>query len=446
MAHQAWIVYIARRYMSRSGHNSPAPVLAVLGIATGVLALIVIIAVMNGFQLGFIESIIELSSYHIRLGLNPSYLHDEERAGQAEAAVQALAEKIRAVPEVRSVVPFKEFQGLMRGKRSTQQVVVLRGVPQDAQEQDTGMREKLVFEAGSFNLKADHALLLGAVLARQLDVQVGDRVTLVSVSGILSEEIETEDTAFTVTGIFRSGFYEYDNSWGYIALDLAANLDDTTVSLGIKLHNRWHDARIEERIRSFLAQEPYEEVFQLSAWRDYNKAFFGALRTEKLLMFVLVGLIFIVVGVNIFQAQRRAVLEKREDIGLLRAVGGDVWAVRLIFVFDGGLIGLTGAGIGLVGGLLIATHIPAFFSLLEIIVNALIDGINYIANGFSSVGASEFAIFSPATFYLKEIPSRIIVSEVALIFMFGFVSALAAAWFASGRVLKTKPADVLRYE
>ncbi|MDR2808025.1 MAG: ABC transporter permease [Spirochaetaceae bacterium] len=446
MVDLSWITYIAKRYMSRGGHSSPAPVLAILGIATGVLALIVIIAVMNGFQLGFIESILELSSYHIRLGLNPSYLHDEELAGQAEAAVEALEEKIRALPEVVSVVPFKEFQGLMRGKRSSQQVAVLHGVPHDALQKDGGMRKELTFEAGSFDLDTDHALLLGTELARLLGVHLGDSVTLISVSGILSEEVETEDTVFTVTGIFRSGFYEYDSSWGYIALELAANLDNTSLSLGIKLHNRWQDARTEKSIRAFLAQEPDEKIFQLRAWRDYNKAFFGALRTEKLLMFVLVGLIFIVVGLNIFQAQRRTVLERREDIGLLRAVGGGELAVRLIFVFDGGIIGLTGAGIGLILGLLIATHISAFFTLLEAVVNAIIHLINYIASGFSSAGTADFAIFSSTVFYLKEIPSRVIFGEVVLIFMFGLVSALAAAWFASGRVLKTKPADVLRYE
>jgi lipoprotein-releasing system permease protein len=161
-------------------------------------------------------------------------------------------------------------------------------------------------------------------------------------------------------------------------------------------------------------------------------------------MFILVGLIFIVVGLNIFQAQRRAVLERREEIGLLRAVGAGDLAVRLVFVWDGFLIGLSGAGSGLVLGLLISTHISAFFGLVEGLVNWCIGLVNLLSGSFS--GSSGFTVFSPAVFYIKEIPSRIIPREVLLIFMFGFVSALLAAWFASGRVSRTKPAEVLRDE
>jgi lipoprotein-releasing system permease protein len=184
----------------------------------------------------------------------------------------------------------------------------------------------------------------------------------------------------------------------------------------------------------------------VGSWRDYNRAVFGALRTEKLLMFTLVGLIFIVVGLNIFQAQRRAVLERREEIGLLRALGASDFAVRLVFVWDGFIIGLAGALGGMIPALLIASRIPHFFSLLEALVNFFIG----IANGLSRLAgggeAGEFAVFSPRIFYIKEIPSRLIPREVVLIFMFGFLSALLASWFASGKVSRTRPAEVLRYE
>jgi lipoprotein-releasing system permease protein len=165
-------------------------------------------------------------------------------------------------------------------------------------------------------------------------------------------------------------------------------------------------------------------------------------------MFILVGLIFIVVGLNIFQAQRRAVLERREEIGLLRALGAGDKAVRLIFVWDGFIIGLTGAGLGLALGLLIGCNAGPFFTLLEGAVNRVIGLINILAAALGNSGPSgrEFAVFSPAIFYLKEIPSRVIPHEALLVFLFGFFSALGAAWFASGRVSRTKPAEVLRYE
>jgi lipoprotein-releasing system permease protein len=165
------------------------------------------------------------------------------------------------------------------------------------------------------------------------------------------------------------------------------------------------------------------------------------------MMFILVGLIFIVVGLNIFQAQRRTVLEKREEIGLLRALGASEISVRLIFVWDGFIIGFVGAGLGLVLGLFVAFHIPAFFGFLEALVNFFIGIANGIASLFgNNTGAQEFAVFSPQVFYIKEIPSRVIPSEVILIFLFGFLSALVAAWFASIKASRTRPAEVLRYE
>jgi len=152
------------------------------------------------------------------------------------------------------------------------------------------------------------------------------------------------------------------------------------------------------------------------------------------------------VALNIFQSQRRAVLQRREEIGLLRAVGGAQNAVRFVFVCDGAIIGLTGAGIGLVFGLIIASHIPQFFSLTESIVNNIIGLLNRLTGLFGAGQAGTFAVFSPAVFYIKEIPSRIIPAEIFLIFMFGFLSALSASWFASRKVSKIQPAEMLRYE
>jgi lipoprotein-releasing system permease protein len=215
--------------------------------------------------------------------------------------------------------------------------------------------------------------------------------------------------------------------------------------LGVKLKNRWQDAHAVGLIGNLNAVKNAGDM-KTTSWRDYNKAFFSALRSEKLLMFLLVGLIFIVVGLNIFQAQRRSVLERREEIGLLRALGADEWAVRLVFVWDGFVIGIAGAGAGIALGLFLATHIGGFFTVLEHIVNTFVTLVNLIYRIFGRSQLEEFAIFSPAVFYIKEIPARIIPHEAALIFLFGFLSALLSSWFASRRAARTRPAEVLRYE
>jgi len=430
-----WIWFIAARYVFRKRKKSPAPVLSILGIAVGVLALIVILSVMNGFQLGFIESILEISSYHLRIG------------PVQDADIDGAVKAVLAVPGVKAAVPFLEFQGLVQGKRGGQQAAIVRGLPGNALETDTAMAGRLVFEEGSFGFEDRRDALLGAELARRLGARAGDEITLFSIPSIFNAAgDDTGLQTFTVSGIFRTGFYEYDTSWIFIDIDSAAAFSENGPVLGLKLKNRFRDRQSLELARKSLEEDPAFSKAAFSSWRDYNRSFFGALRTEKLFMFILVGLIFIVVALNIYQAQRRSVLEHREDIGLLRAIGGGEHSVQLIFILDGAIIGFSGASIGLCLGLLIASDIPMFFSAIEAVVNSGVNIINNIAGLFGGGNVGDFFFFSPAVFYIKEIPSRIIPGEVVLIFLFGLLSALLAAWLASRRAARIRPAEVLRYE
>jgi len=444
-----WILFIAARYIFRKRKGSPAPVLSILGIAVGVLALIVILSVMNGFQLSFIESILEISSYHLRIG--PISGGDIAEARNA----------VLTVPGIKAAVPFLEFQGLVQGesargtafqnqgRRGGQQAAIVRGLPEGALEMDSGLAGRISFEEGSFGFKNRNDALVGAELARRLGLKSGDEITLFSIPSLFSSSSADGNSGlktFTVAGIFRTGFYEYDISWIFIDIDSAAAFSESGPVVGIKLKNRFHDQYALDLARKRLEGNPVFSQAAFSSWRDYNRSFFGALRTEKLFMFILVGLIFIVVALNIYQAQRRSVLEHREEIGLLRAIGGGEHAVQLVFILDGAIIGFSGAGTGLVLGLLIASNIPQFFSGMEAIVNFFITIVNSIASFFGLDGIGGFYIFPPAVFYIKEIPSRIIPGEVVLVFLFGFLSALLAAWVASRKVARIRPAEVLRYE
>ncbi|MDR2701554.1 MAG: ABC transporter permease [Spirochaetaceae bacterium] len=444
-----WVGFAAGRLAAKK-RGAPMPVLSILGIAVGVLALTVIISVMNGFQLGFIESILEISSYYIRLEFPaPIDLSGSAPAGDPSGEDRLIIEKIKNIPNVRAAVPFRELQALIRGGWG-QHAVLIRGLYPNACVEDPGMAERLIFEEGSFDLEDSDSILLGAELAARLRVGLYDTVQIISVNGTSSfaavlpgfsnaggasqaddSDEPADESLFTIRGIFRSGFYEYDLGWSFINFEKAGKLGGSAYTLGVKLNDRWQDKKLAAQIANLAGNA------KIQTWRDFNRAFFGALRTEKLFMFVLVGLIFIVVGLNIYQAQRRIVLERREEIGLLRAVGAGDRAVRLVFVWDGLVIGLTGAGTGTALGLLVSLNIAAFFALLEKAVN----GILFLFNR-----GGGFAVFSPAVFYIKELKARVIPLEVLLIFLFGLLSALGAAWFASGKVSRIRPAEVLRYE
>ncbi|MDR3301333.1 MAG: FtsX-like permease family protein [Spirochaetaceae bacterium] len=441
-----WVGFVACRYTSnKASRSSASSTLAILEIAVGVLALTVIIAVMNGFQLGYIESILEVSSYYVRVDNFPADNTD-------------VIDKIKKLSGVRSVVSFKETEGIMRGLiNGAQSPVVLRGLPSSVFSIDEGMKDQLkivdsVVQSKDDMIATTNAILLGSELARMIGVDAGDAVEFISMADLFSSDEELQNSSFIVTGIFKSGYYQYDLNWGFINLNTALDIESAgeTLTLGIKLLNRYQDLKAVSEIRGIINAELSEETIQknniaVSSWRDYNKAFFGALRTEKLLMFVLVGLIFIVVALNIFQAQRRSVLERSEEIGLLRAVGASDFQVRCIFTFNGILIGFIGASSGMALALLISTHIQKFFSLIETIVSLLMRCIYRVAYGSIASGA-DFAIFNRKIFYLDGITSRIMTSDIIIIYLFGLLSAVFAAWFASKRIARINPADVLRYE
>jgi lipoprotein-releasing system permease protein len=436
-----WVGFVAGRYILKKSGKSPASSkLSILEIAAGVLALTIIISVMNGFQLGFIENILEISSYYVRV--------DNFNRDNID-----LIDKIKKINGVKSVVPFKETQGVLSGVIEGIQIpVVARGLPASAFSEDLGMSAQIKFLEvdGEINslLKNKKAIVIGSELKENLALEIGDAVDLLSISNLFSVD-EEESSSFVVAGVFTSGFYEYDAHWCFINIDSAINIEGgiDSVSLGIKLNDRYADLKAVQNIKAVIEKEMTEESVtnsEINSWRDYNKSFFSALKTEKSLMFVLVGLIFIVVALNIFQAQKRSVLERSEEIGLLRALGATDFQVRCVFAFNGLIVGAIGATSGIVLALFITTHINEFFDIVEMVVNFGRQLYMQITGLFSS--DQDFAVFNKQDFYLQEIPARIMAADIILIYLFGLLSAVFATWFASRGISKIKPADVLRYE
>ena len=179
------------------------------------------------------------------------------------------------------------------------------------------------------------------------------------------------------------------------------------------------------------------------SWRTYNHAFFGALRIEKNMMLLLVVLIFLVVAVNIYNGMRRSIYERREDISILASMGAHPEHIQFLFIANGFIIGFIGAFAGLLLGLLLSVQINAVFALTEALVNHITMFLSII---FSASGGEEFYIFSPYNFYIEDIPIKIFFAEVFYIFLFGIFSSSFAAMTASKRILKLRPAEVLRYE
>lgn len=434
-----WILYVSRRYFRtrrrEKGHT--ASILSVAGIGAGVMTLIVVLAVMNGFQLTTIRSILEVNSYHLRI--------TDPANGGVNPALESL---LRGVKGVEAVVPFVDVQTVAQGYFAGVQAVSLRGVPAEAMTLDPSLAASVKVVAGRFDLSRPGNVVLGTELAQSLGLRVGDEVTLLTVlSAPRVSAAGSGRPVFRVAGIFRTGFYDYDLHWGFISLGDALGDFGATggVVYGLKLKDRFDDRAVTLRIRSALPQDLRNQV-RIESWRRYNRAIFGALSVEKTTMMLLVGLIFLVVGVNIYQSLRRSVYERTEDIGVLRAVGAPPSAIQLIFVLDGFYIGFLGAAIGTVLGLFLSVNINGVFTVTESIVNGVLALGGPALQGLVGLRPGEFSIFSPSYFYLSAVPVHVVFGEVFSIFLFALLSATLASVFAAVRAARIKPAHVLRYE
>jgi lipoprotein-releasing system permease protein len=165
------------------------------------------------------------------------------------------------------------------------------------------------------------------------------------------------------------------------------------------------------------------------------------------MMMLLVGLIFVVVGFNVYHSLRRSVYERMEEIAVLKAMGIPPRRIQSIFVLEGLFIGLVGGSVGIAAGLLLAVNVSGVFSGVEAAVNGVMHlGRILLAPFVGEESAAVFSIFSPRYFYLTHVPSRVFLSEAFLVCFFAVFACVGAAWAASRAVSRFRPAEVLRYE
>ncbi len=429
----AWMTFVSRRFarVDSRGRSALTSYLSSLGIAFGVMTLIVVMAVMNGFQLGYIESILEISSYHARAEVSTSEMGIQfEKIAQENSLV-------------RSINPFYEAQALVVGNGSRQQAAMLRFVSDDTMDRDEGFSSQVSLLAGDFLLE-ENTTVIGASLARSLGVSVGDSVNILAVSGSSETDLLSETRIYRVSGIFTSDYTEINSSFMFFSLESAQEMLGSHAKplYGIKLHNSETDHLFLAEMAQLLDEQGIHSEIELESWRSYNRAFFGALRVEKILLMLLVFMIFIVVGVNIFNSMRRMVFERREEIAVLTALGSTSSNIQAIFIFRGLLIGLTGALSGLLLGIVISLNMDTVFVIISKVTFYVQYFFVFIFNSANVYLVSE----NPMFLFYARIPTRMDVVETTLITLFGLLSALCASWIASRRILKLFAAEVLRYE
>ena len=423
-----WIYTVSNRFarVDREGRSAVTSILSTLGICFGVMTLITVISIMNGFQMNFIDAIMEVSSYHLRATEIPS---------QKEAEFLQACSRNKSIL---SVTSFYEAQTLMTDEMGTESAAIVRAIDPEVYNNDPGFNKEVQMVSGKFDLSHPNSIVLGYTLARQLRVGIGETVNFLVLSGGSDVSLLSTDRTFVITGLFKTGYSDINSSYCFINLDAGEKYfgKDAQKIYGIKLKNSQEDQRVIASMNKSM------DWAQLQSWRDYNKSFFGALRIEKNMLLLLVALIFVVVGINIYNGMRRLVYERRGEIAIFSAIGAENKDIKAIFIVRGFTTGAIGAFFGVILGLLISVNTGFMFNVaarlmywLQYAVTALFNRANlvYIQEN------SSYAVYA-------NIPARIFFREVVMIALFGIASPLLASWVASKNVLKMTVAEVLHHE
>lgn len=399
---ERFVAWRLLRAGQRQAFISLMSLLSVTGVAVGVMALVVVIAVMAGFEADLKDRLLALQAHVV---VTPT-----GTVGDPEA----LLERVEAIEGVAAAAPVVESQVMLRAGGGAAGVM-LRGI--DPQRTADVLGGRVDFDALSRSAAgAAPPLLLGAELARQLGVLAGDRVFLVTPGGMLSPIGHVPAMRpFQVAGIFTSGLYTHDGTTAFAALAdarRALRLAEPITGVQVRVLDIYAADRVAEAITAALGTD-----FQARSWMQVNRSLFSALRLERVAMFIILALIVLVAAMNIASALIMTVMEKAKDIAILKTLGATDQAIGRIFVRNGLAIGLVGIAIGTAAGL-----------------------------GLCGLLSRYDLIRLPGEiFYVTRLPVRLAPGDVAAITVAALVICLAATLYPARQAARLDPVETIRH-
>jgi lipoprotein-releasing system permease protein len=411
--------FIGLRYLKAKRKQtfiSIITIISIVGVAVGVMTLIVVLAVMSGFEKTLKEKILGTQAHLVVLKANQQGMdHYEE-----------ILKQVQDVKGVVSAAPFI-FNQVMLSSESSVSGVVIKGIDPDRVGEVTELAHNM--KAGRLqDLKGESdspGIILGAELAKHLGVTLNDAIQVVSPLGTMTPMgMMPKMKRFRAIGIFYSGMYEYDNTMAYISLESAQKffgMGARVTGIEIKTNDIYKVKEIGKEIRQKLGFP-----FWTKDWMEMNRNLFSALKLEKIAMFIILVLIVLVAALNIISTLIMVVMEKNKDIAILKSMGTPSKGILRIFIIEGGIIGVVGTALGTILGLGIALNLDKIVGFLE--------------NRFG------FKIFSPDIYYIEKFPSQVNPMDVGLIIMTAILISLLATLYPSWRASKLDPAEALRYE
>jgi lipoprotein-releasing system permease protein len=411
--------FIGLRYLKAKRKQtfiSIITIISIVGVMVGVMTLIVVLAVMSGFEKTLKEKILGTQAHLVVL-----------KASQE--GMDHYGELVKEVEQVKGVVSATPFiyTEVMLSSESTVTGGVIKGIDPDRVGKVTELAHNM--KVGSLqDLKEggeSPGIILGVELAKQLGVSLHDIIQVISPLGTMTPMgMMPKMKRFRVVGIFHSGMYDFDSKFAYISIDSAQkflNMDSRVTGIEVKSNNIYQVKEIGKEIRKKLGFP-----FWTRDWMEMNRNLFSAMKLEKIAMFILLVLIVLVAAFNIISTLIMVVMEKQKDIAILKSMGAPSKGILKIFVIEGGVIGIVGTGLGTIVGLGMAFNLDKIVAFLE--------------NLFG------FKILSPDVYYIEKFPSQVNPLDIALIVTTAILISLLATLYPAWRASKLDPAEALRYE
>ncbi len=409
-------IFIGLRYTRAKRRNhfiSFISLISMLGITLGVMALIVVLSVMNGFEKELRGRILGMVS-HVTVSSYRGSLVDWRE----------LREQVMRHADVIGSAPYTEAEAMI-SHRSAVSGALIRGISPEFEAEVSEIHRQMKFGKLEDLVEGEYGIILGSGLANTLDVVPGDRVTMVTPQATASPVgFLPRLRRFKVVGIFEIGVYEYDRSSALIHYQDASRLfrlDGGVSGLRLKLN----DLDLAPLVRQELKQEVGLDYW-ISDWTLRHSNYFKAVRTEKTVMFIILSLIVAVAAFNIVSTLVMVVTDKQADIAILRTLGMSPLSIMWVFMVQGTLIGLVGTLLGLVSGVIVASNIDVIIPALE----------QFFQTQFLPRGV----------YPITDLPSEMKQSDIVRITLLSFCVSVVATLYPALRASKTRPAEALSYE